>query len=374
MHVSQRSTDRDSSAEQPGLHRDAGRDADRSHARAAVAVTHGLRARVGRAPASRPALLVALVVLAVPVWGCGNSGDSCPAASIGPSLTSVVPAEGSVTGGEAVTLSGSGFAAPGAGTTIVRFGGADAAGIAVLNDTTITCTTPAHAEGAVLVEVKNGNGWAELTAGYLYKPVPMTFQGTAGGTAAWSNVNARVMGVANVRFETPDGVASAKAIVPYTGLLDEVTELSYWVQSSADNFAPYIRIALDDGTDPSTVAVILRCEPVVSTGWGNLPANTWTQFDVLQMRCEAWELDGMGNVTNHVDCPFDAPTLAAYMSGAAMAQGNFCADPSPWATYAYGSLRVIAVSIRAGDGGPWAGVIGFADSIKIDGRTLTAAD
>ncbi len=68
-----------------------------------------------------------------------------------PAITGITPNSGPQTGGTAVTITGSGFT----GSTGVTFGGVPATGVAVVNDTTITATTPAHAPGAVNVVVQN---------------------------------------------------------------------------------------------------------------------------------------------------------------------------------------------------------------------------
>jgi len=94
----------------------------------------------------------------------------------GPVLLSVFPSTGSKTGGETVQLMGTGFAAPAAGATSVRFGSAPAAGIAVLGDTRIDAVTPAGLNlygnplGAVEVELENQLGLSSLPSGFAYLP------------------------------------------------------------------------------------------------------------------------------------------------------------------------------------------------------------
>ncbi len=87
------------------------------------------------------------------------------AANPAPTVTSINPATGVTTGGTAVSITGTGFLA---GAT-VSFGGTAATGVALVNSTTITASTPAHAAGAVNVVVTNTdtkNG--TLTNGYTY--------------------------------------------------------------------------------------------------------------------------------------------------------------------------------------------------------------
>jgi hypothetical protein len=81
------------------------------------------------------------------------------------SVTAVNPSMGSHVGGLSVTITGSGFLT-GASVT---FGGAAATNVVVVNATTITAKTPAHAAGSVNVTVTNSNATtATLTGGYTY--------------------------------------------------------------------------------------------------------------------------------------------------------------------------------------------------------------
>jgi hypothetical protein len=68
-----------------------------------------------------------------------------------PTVSSVAPSSGPTAGGTAVTITGTDFVS---GAT-VTLGGTAATGVTVVNDTTITATTAAHAVGAVDVVVTN---------------------------------------------------------------------------------------------------------------------------------------------------------------------------------------------------------------------------
>jgi IPT/TIG domain-containing protein/fibronectin type III domain protein len=109
-----------------------------------------------------------------------------------PTVSAVSPNTGVIGGGTSVTISGTGFQ-PGA---TVTFGGVAATGVNVVNATTITAATPAHAAGAVNVAVTNGDGQsATLTNGYSYATVlaPMNLVATAQTTTSvlvtWSAVS-----------------------------------------------------------------------------------------------------------------------------------------------------------------------------------------
>jgi hypothetical protein len=82
-----------------------------------------------------------------------------------PTLTTVAPATGDVAGGTSVTLTGTGFRS---GAT-VTFGGAAASNVVVATATSVTCTTPAHAAGAVdVVLTSNDSQSATKASGFTY--------------------------------------------------------------------------------------------------------------------------------------------------------------------------------------------------------------
>lgn len=93
-------------------------------------------------------------------------------------VSSVAPNTGPAAGGTVVVINGSGFAkgtkvlggggvAP-VGTATVTFGGTAATAVKVLSDTQIQCTTPAHAAGAVAVQVTTGGGATSAAGAYTY--------------------------------------------------------------------------------------------------------------------------------------------------------------------------------------------------------------
>lgn len=123
-----------------------------------------------------------------------------PATNTAPSISTVTPSSGPVSGGTAVTISGSGFAT---GAT-VTFGGTNASAT-VVGSTTINAVAPSHSSGPVNVVVTNPGGQsATLTNGYVYASAPVpapTVSGitpnsgpTAGGTPVTINGNNFVSG------------------------------------------------------------------------------------------------------------------------------------------------------------------------------------
>lgn len=81
-----------------------------------------------------------------------------------PTVTDVSPPIGAAVGSSVVTITGTDFT----GATGVTFGGVAATGVTVVNDTTITCTTPAGSAGVASVLVTNGSGTNSSNSLFFY--------------------------------------------------------------------------------------------------------------------------------------------------------------------------------------------------------------
>lgn len=82
-------------------------------------------------------------------------GCVCVAAlGAAPTVSAVAPNAGSINGGQTVVITGTNFDNP--NVTAVRFGGTVAPTFTIASGTTIFAVTPAHAAGAVSVDVNNG--------------------------------------------------------------------------------------------------------------------------------------------------------------------------------------------------------------------------
>ncbi len=93
------------------------------------------------------------------------SGNGSCLAGTGPAISAISPSTGPITGGQAVTISGSGFVS---GAT-VTIGGSSATAVLVLSSSTVTAVTPSHAAGTVSVVVANpSNGRAVLPSSYVF--------------------------------------------------------------------------------------------------------------------------------------------------------------------------------------------------------------
>lgn len=103
-----------------------------------------------------------------------------------PAVTAVSPADGPVTGGTTVTITGSGFT----GTTSVSFGGVPASSFTVDSAISITAISPAHDAGTVDVTVTTPGGTSATgSADQFTYTSPLITTGTISGTVKDSNNN-----------------------------------------------------------------------------------------------------------------------------------------------------------------------------------------
>ena len=137
-----------------------------------------------------------------------------------PTVTLITPNAGTVNGGTAVNITGTGFL-PGA---TVKFGGTTATNVVVVSSTSITATTPAHASGAVSVVVTNTDAQAgTLNNGYTYtvtNPAPTITSitpntGTANGGTPVTIAGTGFLAGATVSF----GETAATNVVVVTAAL-----------------------------------------------------------------------------------------------------------------------------------------------------------
>ena len=100
----------------------------------------------------------------LPSGDWGTPGAFNPTCSGNLAVLAVEPTSGIDAGGETITTVGAGFT----GATAVRLDGTDCASFSVVDDTHISCVTPAHAAGDVDVTVERGVNTRTLTSGYRY--------------------------------------------------------------------------------------------------------------------------------------------------------------------------------------------------------------
>jgi len=98
--------------------------------------------------------------------------DAAPA----PTVTTISPTSGPISGGTSVTVSGTAFQA---GATI-DFGGTPGTSVTLISSTVLTCLTPSHAAGSVDVTVTNSDHQVgTLSNGFVFAAAPCTLTCTA---------------------------------------------------------------------------------------------------------------------------------------------------------------------------------------------------
>jgi formylglycine-generating enzyme required for sulfatase activity len=97
----------------------------------------------------------------------GTSLAPTPFTYVMQSVTSIVPATGSFSGGTPITISGAFLA----GTTGVTIGGVPCTNVVAVNSTTVTAVTPAGSVGSVDVVVTGAKGTVTLPGGFTYLSV-----------------------------------------------------------------------------------------------------------------------------------------------------------------------------------------------------------
>ncbi len=146
-------------------------------------------------------------------------------------ISKVSPAEGTVTGGTPVTISGSGFS----GDTKVLIGGKPAIGVQVVDDSEVLALTPPGVFGFQPVHIVNERGIGTLKKGFFYfsQPKVATVAPAAGPTAGgteilltgsgftakaqvWLGSNQasvlEVQGTSKIRISAPPGAPGAVAV------------------------------------------------------------------------------------------------------------------------------------------------------------------
>ena len=124
----------------------------------------------------RPVLVLSLLLAAF--IGCSSDGSGSSLSNSGggggsnapPILISIAPTAGPTAGNTTVTITGSGFTTSGLSASL---GGTDLVSITVVNDTTITATTPPGSAGNVNLVVNNSVGGDALNVAFTYVDPPV---------------------------------------------------------------------------------------------------------------------------------------------------------------------------------------------------------
>ena len=143
-----------------------------------------------------------------------------------PTVTGISPSSGATTGGTPVVVTGTGFAPS---VASVRFGGVDATAVTVINDTSLAAITPAHAAGAVTVDVTTGGGSSSKSSAFSYlagtgAPTATDVSPSTGWTAGGTTITVTGTGfVAGSTSVTLGGTAAASVVVSGSNSLTAVS-------------------------------------------------------------------------------------------------------------------------------------------------------
>ncbi len=200
-----------------------------------------------------------------------------------PTVTEVTPGSGPAAGGTNVTVTGTGFA----GTPSVSFGGSACSSVNRTSSTSLTCTTTAHAAGAVTVSVTNPDtqsGSKTTAFTFVAKPTIASISPTSGpvsgGTTITINgsdfsgtptvtVNGRPCGsvsridASSATCVTPQGVAAGAVEVVLTNPDGQSA-------SKADGFTYLAPVSTPDPGGPTPSPTTSPNEPITAVQVGSV--------------------------------------------------------------------------------------------------------
>ncbi|MCB9935762.1 MAG: IPT/TIG domain-containing protein [Planctomycetes bacterium] len=278
-------------------------------------------------------------------WTLGISGPGT--LEMGAVVNSCSPTSGSTGGGTNVTLSGSFFT----GVNSVTFGGSSVTNLTVVNDTTITCTTPAHAAGAVTIRANKPGGFGlagERFNAYTYNLTPTSVssinrQTPAGGTTNSSSVVFRVTFAASV-----GGVNTGNFSITKTGGI--VGESVSGVSGSGTLWDVTVNTGSGDGTIRLDMVNDTSMTPTLT----NLPFTGGQMYTIDKTAPTVSSINRAGaDPTNAASVSFTV-TFSESVSG--VTTGNFALDTtgvsgaSITGVSGTGTTRTVTVNTGSGDG------------------------
>ena len=204
-----------------------------------------------------------------------------------PVVNTITPVQGTLAGGDFVTISGSNFKA-GASVT---FGGAVAGDVNVLSSNQLTCQTPAHFPGTVDVAVTNpGGSSAALLQSFTYigNTISLALPDTGGGQGAAVQVPINVADV--------NGLVAAELTISF-----DSTVLT-GVGASTGNLTPGWSLSYNASVPGQIVLALISPSGPVS-GDGVL---AYLDFDVIGAPGAGTELAVTGALFNDGDLDVDA--------------------------------------------------------------------
>ena len=189
-----------------------------------------------------------------------------------PTISSISPALGSVSGGTSVVITGTNFS----GTSVVVFGAALAVDVIVVNSTTITARSPASSAGSINVTVTTPGGTSSPVPAdsFTYtNPAPVVLvtgspsSATVSDGSGYSGQRAVTNGSGTVSYTETISADSDDVMVSSTGEISAATSLSPGTYSVSGNDR-------DSSGDTGSWAFVL-------TVTGTTPAATMGDYDLV---------------------------------------------------------------------------------------------
>jgi uncharacterized delta-60 repeat protein len=180
------------------------------------------------------------------------AGYTAPTVAV-PTVTAIVPPRGSSAGGTAVTITGSGFS----GASAVTMGGSSAV-FNVVNDSTLTATTPPGAAGPVSVQVSR-QGTSAGNALYTYVTPPTVMPSTANLLQNWTTLT-----ITGTDFDAVAGNNSIVLTPAGSGVITAATRTTLTVSLSAPALGPLYAVVTTNGQSsgvPAQVATMIATGP-----------------------------------------------------------------------------------------------------------------
>lgn len=245
-----------------------------------------------------------------------------------PTITGVSPARGVTAGGNAVSITGSGFT----GTTGVFFGGASVTSFNVFSDTRIDVITPARNAGPVDVAVVNTDGTALLPEGFVYGVVPLAVDdsySTPPNTAlsvatpgvlsnddnSLENISMTAVLITGPSNGTLDFKADGSFIyTPNTGFNGEDTFTYRASNSAGQGNRATVTISILGPRRPLNLTVKSLSKNLVTLGWTPNTGGLAATDHIVEVGANPGEVAGTINTGSGAPIfTFTAPTGAFYM-------------------------------------------------------------
>ena len=171
-----------------------------------------------------------------------------------PTIISVTPGSGTLMGGTVVTITGTNLS----GATNVTFGAAAATALTVLDDSAVTCQTPASPAGNVDVVLTAPGGTDTASGAYTYVPAPVvTSTLTAAGTvgqAFFYQITASDAPTSYAASGLPAGLTIDWATGVISGMADAGGSWSVTIAAANAGGSGYATLVLTIAADQGTAA------------------------------------------------------------------------------------------------------------------------